>query len=149
MQSTKIETQLVSAGIKTNKLLIFCKPKGRTYDFRENLIFRLDRHDRKELKSIVEDNWQIVGDYGIENAWFIVKYGNQTSENSIIATAKIKSNNISSGIIQAIQLAKLELSSQLEAKIATLSKLDLDPVPDKHDLSIQKPFRNHPLRPFL
>jgi len=121
VQSRNIKTKLKNIAIENNQLYCYFKPAHEKYDFNQNTISVLNRQDRKELKKLKEENWQFVGTQNVKNAWFEAKNRISSSPDYLVTGIDIQSNNLSSGLLESIYLAKLELSSLLEAKISALT----------------------------
>ena len=121
VQSRDIKIGLKNITIQNNLLYCYFKPVNEKYEFSQNTISVLNRQDRKELKKLKEENWQFVGNQNVKNAWFEAKSKISSSPNFLVTGIDIQANNLSSGLLEAIHLAKLELSSLLEAKISALT----------------------------
>ncbi len=121
IQSRKINTKLINIAIQNNQLLCYFIPTGENYDFSQNTISVLDREDKKELKKLKSEDWKFIGTQNVKNAWFEAKDRICSSPNHLVTGIDLNANNLSSGILEAIHLAKLELSSLFGAKISALS----------------------------
>ncbi len=121
IQSREIKTSVTNMAIQNNQLFCYFAPSGETYDYSQNTISVLDREDKKELKMLKSEDWRFIGTRNVKNAWFEAKDRICSSPNHLVTGIGLNANNLSSGIIEAVQLAKLELSSLLGAKISALS----------------------------
>jgi hypothetical protein len=124
IQAREIKTKLKNIAIEENQLFCYFSPTGENYDFKQNTISMLSKRDKKELKKLKKENWQLIGNQNVKNAWFEAKNRVSSSPDHLVAGVDIWSSNLSSGILEAIQLAKLELSSLLGAKVAALTLND-------------------------
>ena len=121
IQSREIKTKVKSIAIEKNQLVCYFKPAGENYEYSQNTILVLNRKDKKELKKLKGENWHLLGNQNVKNAWFEAKNKVSSSPDHLVAGVGLQANNLSSGILQSIQLAKLELSSLLGAKISALT----------------------------
>jgi hypothetical protein len=121
IQSREINTNVKNIAVQNNQLFCYFIPKGENYDFSQNTISVLDRDDKKELKRLKAEDWKYLGTQNVKNAWFEAKDRISSSPNHLVTGINLHANNLSSGILEAVQLAKLELSSLLGAKISALS----------------------------
>ncbi|MDF1547821.1 MAG: hypothetical protein P1P88_08350 [Bacteroidales bacterium] len=122
--SEKFETKLETIGINENQLYLSIKSETQQATIDLNSQLKPNRKTRKELIKIQKDKWQCIGNQDIEKAWLEAKNIGSYLPNLVISTKDVRSNDLNSGFIQAIQLAKLEISSQLDAKISALNNIE-------------------------
>ena len=118
IQTTKLKHSIQKMGI-LDQFYIGLNP-SKNDRVNEVLFSTTNKSDKKEIKKLKSENWQVYGLPDFGNAWIEAK--NLIADKDYLSsTIDIQANNLQSGIIEAINLAKLELSSQLGSKIHSLN----------------------------
>lgn len=132
IQSRNIKTKVENICLISNQLYAYFKPGNTNHDFGQQT-YSFNRKDKKEEKKLLEEDWKYLGNYDVVNAWFGAKNGIKgQAPNVLVAGSELNSNNLNSGILAAIHLAKLELSSQLSAKINALTNSEVTNKGESH-----------------
>jgi len=119
IQTTQLRHSIQKMGILDNQFYIGLNP-NKNDNANQTLLSISNKSDKKEIKKLKSENWQVFGLPDFGNAWLDAK--NLIADKEYLsASIEIKANNLQSGIIEAINLAKLELSSQLGSKINSLN----------------------------
>ncbi len=119
VQTVKLKFSIQKMGILDNQFFIGLKSSNEEQTGL-NTISISSRADKKELKKLKSENWQVFQKPEFGNAWLEAKNMIANKDYSS-STIDIQANNLQSGILEAINLAKLELSSQLGSKINSLN----------------------------
>lgn len=120
LNSSTLAISIQKMGISANQLYIGLAGNN------ENLTYNLSKKGKsakKEIKKLKEEDWKVLGRPDLINAWFAPSEL-MKNEDLIHATSELQTTNLQSGIIEAINLAKLELSSQLGSKVNSLNNLN-------------------------
>ncbi len=81
--------------------------------------------DKKLLKKMKAENWEFIGNESFETAWLKSLQISKDKGQFLNAEIDIQANNLHSGILEGIQLGKLQLSSQLATKVNALNNSNI------------------------
>lgn len=132
IQSRNIRTKVKNICLNSNQLYAYFIPINTNHDFGQQT-YTFNKQDKIEEKKLIEEQWKFLGNYDVVNAWFGAKNGiTGQLPNILVAGSEVNSNNLNSGVLAAIHLAKLELSSQLSAKINAITNSEVTNKGESH-----------------
>jgi hypothetical protein len=123
VQTSNLKFSIQKMGILENQFYLHLTTQHNE-ESSQNSFEPIGKSERKEIKKLKSENWQVYRKPDFENAWIEAR-SMIKNQDYINSTIDIQANNLQSGILEAINLAKLELSSQLGSKINTVSNYQI------------------------
>jgi len=121
VQTSDLKFSIQKMGIRENQFYLDLSTQQKEESIL-NSMETLGKLEKKEIKKLKSENWQVYRKQDFESAWMEAR-SMIRNKDYINSTIEIQANNLQSGILEAINLAKLELSSQLGSKINTVNNL--------------------------
>jgi hypothetical protein len=122
-QSFRLNNALSALYFSNNQLLMGVKSDKN--DAASVVTASPDKNDKKYIKKLQTEKWKSIDGEDVVLSWMKVKNLSSMKDDYIGTEIEIQSSNLQSGIIEGLQLAKLQISSQLATKIKSLGKADV------------------------
>lgn len=123
IQSTRLNNSITAISFANNQLHLAIKSNksiGST-----TMASSPGKSDKKYLKKLQNEKWKSLDGEDIVTAWMKAKNLSSMKDDYIITEIEIQASNLQSGIIEGLQLAKLQISSMLATKIQSFGKTDI------------------------
>jgi hypothetical protein len=119
-QSIKLNNSIEAIYFSNNQL--FLGIKSTKNNLGSILPASAGKTDKKYIKKLQAEKWKSIDGEDIVMSWMKVKNLTSMKDAYIGAEIEIQASNLQSGIIEGLQLAKLQISSQLATKIKSLGQ---------------------------